>query len=425
MASETPSRFLFTTIDAGGNVPPTMALLAQLVKRGHQVRVMSDGLTREEAEAAGAAFRPWRRAPNNTVRSRETAFRDWDLTAQEAIKLLVEHHACRWAQAFAGDVVEELTREPADVIVSFDALLGAIAAGEARRTGVAVLSTGLSMAPLPGIPPMGTGLVPAKTEAEHAHLASIATYMWSAGLSALNAARVALGLEPLRTVLEQYERADLRILGTAHAFDFPSAALPANVRYAGPLIRDPVCSGARHSPWPSSDSRPLVLVGFSTSFQDHIGCLQRVIDACGELPVRTLVTLGGSIHAGEVRAANNTVIVDHAPHTAVMREASLVVTHGGHGTVMTALVNRLPLLILPHGRDQGDNAVRVTERGAGLSLPNTASREEMGAALKRLIEDASFKAAAARLGDAVAGEAERSTIVAELETLARLPASTK
>ena len=144
-----------------------------------------------------------------------------------------------------------------------------------------------------------------------------------------------------------------------------------------------------------------------------------MIDACADLRVRVLVTLGGSILRDELRPAANTVIVDSAPHNIILRDAALVVTHGGHGTVMTALIHRVPMLVLPHGRDQGDNAVRVTERGAGLSLAPTASSDEMRAALRRLLVEPSFRLAARRLGDAVAQEVGSSRVIEELEARPR------
>src|SRR5262249_37764122 len=153
--------------------------------------------------------------------------------------------------------------------------------------------------------------------------------------------------------------AAVRWLGTARSFDFAPDVLPSYVRYMGPLVRDPARALHWAAPWPAADRRPLIIVGFSTSFQNHAACVQRVIDACAELRVRVLVTLGGSLSHGELVAASNTWIVDYAPHRELMRDAALVVTHGGHGTVMTALVHKVPMLVIPHGRDQGDNAVRV------------------------------------------------------------------
>jgi UDP:flavonoid glycosyltransferase YjiC (YdhE family) len=85
---------------------------------------------------------------------------------------------------------------------------------------------------------------------------------------------------------------------------------------------------------------------------------------------------------------------------------------------MRALVSRVPMLVIPHGRDQNDNAVRVTERGAGLSLMPDAPVESIRAACVRLLGEPQFRAAARRLGDLVAAEAERSTLVRELEAVA-------
>ena len=137
------------------------------------------------------------------------------------------------------------------------------------------------------------------------------------------------------------------------------------------------------APWSKSDERPLVLVGFSTTFQDHVGVLQRVLDGLARLPVRVLLTCGDTIEPAELRASANAVVVARAPHVAIMREAALVVTHGGHGTIIRELAAGLPMLLIPHGRDQVDNARRVTERGAGLALGAEAGNVEIGAAVAR------------------------------------------
>jgi UDP:flavonoid glycosyltransferase YjiC (YdhE family) len=80
-----------------------------------------------------------------------------------------------------------------------------------------------------------------------------------------------------------------------------------------------------------------------------------------------------------------------------------------------------PLIVVPHGRDQADNAVRVTERGAGLALPPSASVDEIRAALEQLLGDPAFKAAATQLGGAIAQEAANSPVVALLEDLVAAP----
>jgi MGT family glycosyltransferase len=423
-----PLRFLFTTWEGGGNVTPALEAVRKLVARGHRVRFMSETCHRSGAEAAGAAFLPWMRAPNRSDRSRESqVFRDWAAeTPQEGLLSVIRDVWCGPALAYAEDVQEEVRREPANLVVTNEALFGVMAGCERIGQAFAILSPNISLAPLPGVPPLGPGLPPARTAEEratHREIAKAVELMFDSGLPALNAARTALGLASLEHLVDQYKSAKVELLATSRAFDFPADELPARVRYVGPQVGDPLWVRPWTSPWPASDVRPLVAVAFSTTFQNHAGVVQKVIDALAPLPVRVLVTLGGAIELDELRASDNCVVVESAPHAPVMREAALVVTHGGHGTVMRALVSRAPMLVIPHGRDQNDNAVRITERGAGLSLMPDAPVEAIRAACARLLSEPQFRDTARRLGDLVAADAERSTVVQELEAAAINPGS--
>jgi MGT family glycosyltransferase len=416
--------YLFTTWEGGGNMTPVLEVARKLAARGHRVRILGEECNRPEAEATGAAFTGWRRAPNRKDRLPESqACRDWaEATPQEGLLSTIRDIWCGPAWLYTQDVQDELRREPADLVVTGEMLFGVMAACESLGQKFAILTSNISLAPLPGVPPLGPGLAPARNDQEramHAGIAQASQAMFDSGLPALNEARAALGLAPLEHLLDQFRAAEVELLGTSRAFDFPSSALPDRVRYIGPQIGDPHWVRQWTAPWPKSDRRPLVAVGFSTTFQNHAGVLQKVMDALAPLPVRVLVTLGGSIKASELKAGDNCLLVDSAPHSQVMREAALVVTHGGHGTVMRALLSRAPMLVIPHGRDQNDNAVRVTERGAGLSLTAEAPVEAIRAACKRLLGEPSFRAAARRLGDLVAADAENSTVVPELEAAAR------
>jgi MGT family glycosyltransferase len=418
-----PMKFLFTTWEGGGNVTPALEVVRKLVAHGHLVRVMSEECNRRESGAAGAVFIPWERAPNRKDRSPESqTCNDWAAaTPQEGLLSVIRDGWCGPALAYAQDLLQELRRDPADLVVTCEALFGVMAGCESVGQKFALFCPNISLAPLPGIPPLGPGFAPARNEQEramHAEVARACTAMFDSGLPSLNAARAALGLEPLEHLLDQFHSATVELLGTSRAFDFPCAVLPEKVRYVGPQIADPHWAQSWTSPWPASDQRPLVTVAFSTTFQNHAGVLQKIIDALARLPVRVLVTLGGSIKANELQARSNCILVDSAPHSVVMRESAFVVTHGGHGTVMRAFLSGVPMLIIPHGRDQNDNAVRVTERGAGLALMPGASIEDICAASARLLDESSFSSAAKRLGDLVAAEARNSMIVQELETAA-------
>ncbi|HYD13858.1 MAG TPA: glycosyltransferase [Allosphingosinicella sp.] len=417
------TNFLIATWEGGGSVMPMLTVARKLADRGHRVRVMSDRCNRPEAEAAGAAFIPWTRAPSRPDRSRESdSFRDWKAeTPQDQIRLVLERVWAGPALDYAEDVVEELRREPADLVISSEMLMGVMAGCEAIGQRFVALTCNINLFGTPGVPPVGPGLVPAQTpedEALHREVAAGNEALFAMGLPALNAARRLLGLRPLARLADQLEPAEALLLGTAEAFDFAPPSLPENMAYVGPQLADPPWAAPWQSPWSPDDVRPLVLAAFSTTFQDHVGVLQAVIDGASALPVRLLVTLGDTIAPEELFPGPNTALVHSAPHNAVMPETALVVTHGGHGTVTRALMHGKPLIVVPHGRDQNDNAARVTARGAGLMLPATAAADAFRGAIESVLADPGYAAAAAALGARVAEEVEKSTVAETLECLA-------
>jgi UDP:flavonoid glycosyltransferase YjiC (YdhE family) len=73
---------------------------------------------------------------------------------------------------------------------------------------------------------------------------------------------------------------------------------------------------------------------------------------------------------------------------------------------------------MPTGRDQPDNAARITHRGAGLKITKNASPSKIAAAVERVLQDPSFREAARRLGGRIQAETDRGTVLSELDALA-------
>lgn len=260
-----------------------------------------------------------------------------------------------------------------------------------------------------------------QTEADrdqHAGIAAAVRTLLNGGLPALTAARAALQLEPIGDVMEQLEASECYLLATSRAFDFSSGSPSSWVRYVGPELADPGWTQCWQSPWLETDERPIILVAFSTTYQNHLPVLERIAAALAALPVRAVCTMGPGLAGLGFRTPPNVVVCESAPHEQLMREARLVITHGGHGTVVRALVAGAPLLCMPLGRDQSDNTARVTARNAGIGLSPTASVEDIRSAVIELLETAQYRIAARRLGAAVAADAARSSAVDELEALA-------
>jgi len=418
-------RYLFAIIDGGGTVPADTSVIRALIERGHDVRVLADRVLAPDIEATGAEHVVWDRAPQRpNLDPHSVIMKDWDAkTPLEAFVRVRDGAMVGPAGLFAADVRAELQRRTADVVVGNFFVFGAQIAAEAEGVPFSFLVSNLLSFRGSGTPPLGPGLKPAYGplgRLRDAALNRVMARLFDKGLDQLNEVRRANGLEPIASVLENFERADRLVLMTSRAFEYESFTPPPNVRVVGPRLDDPVWA----RDWtPPDGEEPLVLVGMSSTFMDHADALQRVTTALGALPVRGLVTTGPAIPVETIDAPANVTVVERAPHSQILRHAKVAVTHAGHGTVMKALAAGVPMVALPLGRDQLDNAARVAHHGAGLRLKRSATPEAIARAVRRLLDEPSFSAAAERMAVAIAAETAEDQAVAELEALASLDSS--
>jgi UDP:flavonoid glycosyltransferase YjiC (YdhE family) len=84
-----------------------------------------------------------------------------------------------------------------------------------------------------------------------------------------------------------------------------------------------------------------------------------------------------------------------------------VVCHAGSGTLVAALSLGIPVVTLPMGADQPDNAERCNELGVGVALdPLTATPAEIVESTDAVLRDPRFRAAAAVLAAEATSQAE-------------------
>jgi MGT family glycosyltransferase len=407
--------------DGGGNTAPQLAIGRELRARGHDVTVLGHRVQRERIESEGLRFRAYRHAPDADSSSREgDPVRDWEAkTPLGAFARLRDRLMYGPSALFARDLLEALDERPADLVVWDYLLLGAGLGAE--RAGVPSAGVIHHINPLPrdGAPPFGPGLPPAKGmpgRARDAVVRRVLERSFVPGLAALNRARAELGLDPLDRPFDQLLDADLILVLTSTALDF-EGALPPNVRYTGPVLGPPATS-EWESPWSDDDPRPLVVASYSTTFMDQQDLAERTVEALAGLPVRGLLTAGRAIDPSRLPTASNVEVREFVPHSAVLAEASLVVTHAGMGTVHAALAAGVPLLCIPDGRDQNDIAIRVAERGAGLRVRCGARTRALRKAIQAALADEGLRREAERLGEVLRRENGAMRSADELEKLA-------
>ena len=421
-------RILVAGWDSGGGVEAVQTVVRRAAARGHQVRVLGTEGLRDRFESAGASFRAYRYAPDNDCRSAETdLIKEWEArTPLGQFARVRDRVMFGPAREFCRDVVEELDREPADLVVVDTLIPSALSGADAAGCPSVLLMHGPYLMPRPGAPPPGSGFMPARGPLGHWRdraAASLLMRVFRTGMPALNQARAEYGLAPLRDLGDVLDTVGRVLVCTSPSYDFAAGDMPGNVRYVGPQLDDQADDetvDAGDGTWDDPGGRPLVLVGLSSTMMSHEEeLLQRAADALGRLPVRGLVTTGPAVDPAAIRAPANVDVRRWVRHADVLPYCSAVLTHGGHGTVIKALAAGVPLVVAPLGRDQPDNAARVVRAGAGLRVSRKASAADLQKALGRVLEEPRFRTAARRMAATLAAERDEGLVVDELERAAR------
>ncbi len=214
----------------------------------------------------------------------------------------------------------------------------------------------------------------------------------------LNALRKRYGLAPLGSWLETLTFGDHTLYADIPELA-PTRALPAHHHYLGTLSWSPRVPLPAF--WSRMDhARPLVYVTLGSS--GDLGVLDAVLSAGRSLPITMLVATAGRCTPSAV--GGHVWVTDFVPGDVVARRAALVVSNGGSTTSYQALEAGTPVLGLPSNLDQYLAAEAVARTGAGSYLRSGAvTAGAIVEAIERMLFEAHYRAAAARLQSALAG----------------------
>lgn len=242
----------------------------------------------------------------------------------------------------------------------------------------------------PGIPPFGSGLPIGGEWGWRGRL-----YRLLAGiqkrmiLHSLGRTRASLGLP--RDCPEPFWTSPwLTLVLTAQEVEAARNPLPDCTYYIGPCFAG---RGGEEFPLETlACDRPRIYVSLGTVFNNKPHVFARIIEAFSDGACQLVVSAGGAyerLRAG--RVPSNVLLFPRVPQVQVLEHVDVVVSHGGNNTVNESLAAGRPLVVLPVGGEQGDNASRVEYLGAGLRLDIARfSAAEIRRKVDRLLSEPSF-----------------------------------
>ena len=168
--------------------------------------------------------------------------------------------------------------------------------------------------------------------------------------------------------------------------------------------------------------RPLVYATLGTVFTLDLTPLATVVEGLRCLPVHVVATVGpdGDPAAVDDPGDPGVVVKRFIPHAALLPRCSVVITYGGAGSVVGPLSLGIPLVIIPQGADQFENAAAVDRAGAGLMImPSELTATRVAEAVERVRSDRAVRDAERRVADEITEMPTPDDAVEALQRLLR------
>ncbi|MEW2570612.1 glycosyltransferase [Streptomyces sp. NPDC047070] len=408
------SRIIATATPFHGHVQPVLTVVADLVRRGHEVDVLTGTRFAEEVRAAGARHVPLPPAADFDDRKLDVYFPERAATPagpaqlEYDLKYVFGDATVAQARALRG----LLARSPASVVISepffFGAMALALSAPSSRRPTLIGLGITLPTLLSDDAPPLGLAMPPVAGE--------------QAGIRhrEMNARVRELFADTQRYLEESFGESGTELPGffldcmvtvpdhylqlTVPGFEYPRGDLPPSFRFVGPLPTAPRTPHALPDWWAelARERRPVVVVTQGSFANSDLTQLVRpTVDALAGEDVLVVAVTGrpdGPAELGPV--PQNVRVGGYVPHEEILPYASVLVTNGGYGGVHTALRHGVPLVVGGAGEDKPEVAARVGWSGTGVDLrTGTPSREAIADAVRTVLTDAGHRTRAGLLRD--------------------------
>ncbi|MFD1831670.1 macrolide family glycosyltransferase [Streptomyces desertarenae] len=177
----------------------------------------------------------------------------------------------------------------------------------------------------------------------------------------------------------------------------PETVRAAEAHWVGPALGDRSFQGS----WRAPDSgRPVVYVSLGSQYNHRPEFYRMCVEAFAGLGVHVVMSVGAEVARVRVGELPEGFEVHAAvPQLDVLAASSVFVTHGGMGSVMEAVALGVPLVVVPQMAEQRVNAERVRALGLGVYLPREeVTGEALRDAVRTVRNNPRVRAALATLG---------------------------
>lgn len=367
------SNVMFFNIPAHGHVNPTIAVVTELVKRGHRVRYYSVEEFQGKIENAGAEFvdiAPYMPpAPDNLDKKVgkdfaaliemvvDTTFALSDIMEAEIKEFqpdcIVSDSVCFWGKLFAGKYnIPFICSTTTMAFNQYTARLMKQGLGEIVRmfTGMPRIQAKMKLLNENGYP-----------------------------------------AENFVSIIQNDNETNT-IVYTSRKFQPMVETFSDRYVFVGPSV-------ANIYPRGEKKERPQVYISLGTVLNNNVAFYKECIDALKDMECNVVISAGRNTDIAALGEIPDFFTVEpYVNQLEVLADSDVFVTHCGMNSVTESLYNGVPMVLFPQHSEENAVAIRTEELGAGVRLKKGKAKL-IRKAVQEVLSDEKYRKAAQEIGD--------------------------
>lgn len=145
-------------------------------------------------------------------------------------------------------------------------------------------------------------------------------------------------------------------------------------------------------PYDKLNGKPLIYISLGTILNMRSDIFEIIAESFSGINAQLIISTGDRLSS--LNAENwpqDTIVCDYVPQRKILSHAVLCITHGGLNTVMDALSNGVPVLVIPISFDQPGTAARVKYKKVGEYIRyNMLSKEIINETVLKILNNPDY-----------------------------------